>query len=154
MEPGVEEVFILVGLIRRAALRIVLHVRLIRRAALRIVLHVRLIRRAALRIVLHVRLIRRPALRIVLHVRLIRRAALRIVLHLRLIRRAESIGMYYYCTGYPVQPDYPAEIRWILNRTTTGHDMTPLGNYGPFSRVRQIPCPAAARGNQNSCQGN
>ena len=50
------------GLIRRAALRIVLHVRLIRRAALRIVLHVRLIRRAALRIVLHVRLIRRAAL--------------------------------------------------------------------------------------------
>ena len=34
--------FILVGLIRRAALRIVLHVRLIRRAALWIVLHVRL----------------------------------------------------------------------------------------------------------------
>ena len=41
-------VLLLVGLIRRAALRIVLHVRLIRRAALRIVLHVRLIRRAAL----------------------------------------------------------------------------------------------------------
>ena len=133
------------GLIRRAALRIVLHVRLIRRAALRIVLHVRLIRRAALRIVLHVRLIRRAALRIVLHVRLIRRDALRIVLHVRLIRRANS----HRISG----PAGLSGRNHPLDIEPYDHEMTPLGNYGPFSRVRQIPCPAA-RGNQNSCQGN
>ena len=139
------KVFLMVGLIRRAALRIVLHVRLIRRAALRIVLHVRLIRRAALRIVLHVRLIRRAALRIVLHVRLIRRAALRIVLHVRLIRRANSQRI----SG----PAGLSSRNHPLDIEPYDHEMTPLGNYGPFSRVRQIPCPAA-RGNQNSCQGN
>ena len=68
-------VFLLVGLIRNAALRIVLHVRLIRRAALELC-YTWLIRRAALRIVLLAYsklcytygLIRRAALRIVLHV--------------------------------------------------------------------------------------